>query len=55
MPCRFRARNGVKYLDDNLGAVNVHLTSEDMAELNRLASMVVGERYPPAIAKTAER
>ena len=43
------------YLDDNLGAVNVRLTVEDMAELNRLASMAVGERYPPAMAKTAER
>ena len=27
----------------------------DMAELNRLASMAVGDRYPPAMAKTAER
>ena len=26
-----------------------------MAELGRLASMVVGDRYPPALAKTAER
>ncbi len=43
------------YLDENLGAVNVRLTAQDMAELNRLASMVVGDRYPPALAKTAER
>jgi len=43
------------YLDDNLGAVNVRLTAQDMAELNQLASMAVGERYPPALAKTAER
>jgi aryl-alcohol dehydrogenase-like predicted oxidoreductase len=43
------------YLEDNLGAVNVRLTSEEMAELNQLASMAVGDRYPPAIAKTAER
>ena len=43
------------YLDDNLGAVNVHLTAEDMAELDGLASMAVGERYPPAMARTAER
>jgi aryl-alcohol dehydrogenase-like predicted oxidoreductase len=43
------------YLDDNLGALNVHLTTEDMTELNRLVSMAVGDRYPPAIAKTAER
>jgi aryl-alcohol dehydrogenase-like predicted oxidoreductase len=43
------------YLDDNLGALNVHLTTADMAELDRLASMAVGERYPPAMAKMAER
>jgi aryl-alcohol dehydrogenase-like predicted oxidoreductase len=43
------------YLDDNLGAVNVRLTAEDMAELDRLASMAIGDRYPPAMAKTAER
>ena len=43
------------YLDDNLGALNVHLTAEDMAELSGLASMAVGERYPPAMAKAAER
>jgi aryl-alcohol dehydrogenase-like predicted oxidoreductase len=43
------------YLDDNLGAVNVRLTAEDMAELNGLASMAAGDRYPPAMAKNAER
>jgi len=43
------------YLDDNLGAVNVRLTAEDMAALNGLASMAAGERYPPAMAKNAER
>jgi aryl-alcohol dehydrogenase-like predicted oxidoreductase len=43
------------YLDDNLGAVNVRLTPEDMAELNRLASMAVGDRYPPVMARAVER
>lgn len=43
------------YLDDNLGAERVALTAGDMAELDRLASMAVGDRYPPAMAKTAER
>lgn len=43
------------YLDDNLGAATLRLTAEDMAELNRLASIAVGDRYPPAMAKTAER
>jgi aryl-alcohol dehydrogenase-like predicted oxidoreductase len=44
-----------KYLDDDLGAVNVRLTADDMAVLNQLASMAVGDRYPPAMAKIAER
>jgi aryl-alcohol dehydrogenase-like predicted oxidoreductase len=43
------------YLEDNLGAASLHLTAEDMADLDRLASMAVGDRYPPAMAKTAER
>ena len=43
------------YLDDNLGAANLRLTPEDMAELKGLASMAVGERYPPAMSKIAER
>jgi aryl-alcohol dehydrogenase-like predicted oxidoreductase len=43
------------YLDDNLGTAKLTLTTEDMADLNQLASMAVGERYPPAFAKTAER
>jgi aryl-alcohol dehydrogenase-like predicted oxidoreductase len=43
------------YLDENLGAANLRLTAADMAELNGLASMAVGDRYPPAMAKIAER
>jgi aryl-alcohol dehydrogenase-like predicted oxidoreductase len=43
------------YLEDNLGAASLHLTAEDMADLDRLAAMAVGDRYPPAMAKTAER
>jgi aryl-alcohol dehydrogenase-like predicted oxidoreductase len=43
------------YLEDNLGALKIRLTREDMAELNQLASLAVGDRYPPALAKTAER
>jgi aryl-alcohol dehydrogenase-like predicted oxidoreductase len=43
------------YLDENLGAASLPLTADDMAELNRLASMVAGDRYPPSLAKTAER
>ena len=44
-----------KYLDDNLGAVNVHLAAEDLAELEGLAAMAAGDRYPPSMAKVAER
>jgi aryl-alcohol dehydrogenase-like predicted oxidoreductase len=43
------------YLDDDLGAAKVHLTQDEMTELNPLASMAVGERYSPAMAKLAER
>jgi len=43
------------YLDDNLGAATLPLTADDMADLNRLAAMAVGDRYPPALAKTSER
>src|ERR1700677_4199444 len=43
------------YLDDNLGAINVRLTAEDLSELGRLASMAVGDRYAHAMAKTVER
>lgn len=43
------------YLDENLGALNIHLTPDDMARLNQLASMAVGDRYPPALAQAVER
>jgi len=33
-----------QYLDDNLGAVEVRLNSNDLADLNPLASIVLGER-----------
>jgi aryl-alcohol dehydrogenase-like predicted oxidoreductase len=43
------------YLEDNLGALNLSLSPGDMAGLDRLASMAVGDRYPPAMAQAAER
>jgi aryl-alcohol dehydrogenase-like predicted oxidoreductase len=43
------------HLDDNLGAVDVHLTAQDLEELNTLASLTVGDRYPPAMAQAVER
>jgi aryl-alcohol dehydrogenase-like predicted oxidoreductase len=44
-----------KYLEENLGALNVRLTPEDIAELDAIAPMAAGDRYPPAIARNAER
>jgi aryl-alcohol dehydrogenase-like predicted oxidoreductase len=43
------------YLDDNLGALDVRLTPEDMAELDGLEAMATGDRYPPSMARNAER
>ena len=43
------------YLDENLGAAGVRLCAQDLTELNALAEMAVGDRYPPAFAKAAER
>jgi aryl-alcohol dehydrogenase-like predicted oxidoreductase len=43
------------YLDDNLGAIDVRLTAEDMADLEGLAALASGERYPAEMAKVAER
>ncbi len=44
-----------KYLDDNLGALNVNLDAQDMAELDTIASMTAGDRYPASLGKLAER
>ncbi|HLH39240.1 MAG TPA: aldo/keto reductase [Bryobacteraceae bacterium] len=44
-----------KYLEENLGAIDVRLTSQDLAELDRLAAMTAGDRYPPAMASAVER
>lgn len=43
------------YLDDNLGAADIQLTAQDLAELDQLASMTAGDRYPPAMARAVER
>jgi aryl-alcohol dehydrogenase-like predicted oxidoreductase len=45
----------IRYLDDNLGALDVRLSGEEMAELDQLASMTAGDRYPPAMARVVER
>jgi aryl-alcohol dehydrogenase-like predicted oxidoreductase len=43
------------YLDENLAAAGLRLTAEDLATLDAVAAMALGERYPEAMAKMAER
>jgi aryl-alcohol dehydrogenase-like predicted oxidoreductase len=47
----------VKYLDDNLGAVNVHLTPEDLEQIDAIlpAGMAAGERYPAHAMKAIDQ
>jgi len=50
-----RANLRRQYLNENLGAVEVKLDNKDLADLNPLASIVSGERYPTHAPKLAER
>jgi aryl-alcohol dehydrogenase-like predicted oxidoreductase len=43
------------YLDDNLGAAELKLCAQDLTDLNDLAEMASGDRYPEALAQAAER
>ncbi len=45
----------VRYLDDNVGAVDVRLTPDDVRELDALATQAAGERYDPAMMQLIER
>jgi aryl-alcohol dehydrogenase-like predicted oxidoreductase len=45
----------VRYLEDNVGAVDVTLTPEDLAELDTLAAKAAGERYTPEMMRMVER
>jgi aryl-alcohol dehydrogenase-like predicted oxidoreductase len=45
----------VRYLEDNAGAVNVHLEPDDMRELDALKSAVAGERYASSMMAQIER
>jgi aryl-alcohol dehydrogenase-like predicted oxidoreductase len=45
----------VRYLEENVGAVDVTLTPEDLAELDTLAERAVGERYTPEMMRMVER
>ncbi len=42
-------------LDENLGALDLVLSPEDLAELEPLAGRVAGDRYQPALMATVER
>jgi aryl-alcohol dehydrogenase-like predicted oxidoreductase len=46
-----------KYLEENLGAANVSLTSEEMTKLDAAGApgKVVGARYAPAQQATIDR
>ena len=44
-----------KYLDENLGALDVKLQPDDLAQIGALASTVKGERYAAWIAKFSEK
>jgi len=45
----------VKYLEDNAGALDVHLTSDDLRDLDGLAKQTAGERYDPSMMQLIER
>ena len=47
----------VKYLEENVGAVNIKLTSEDMKKINDtiLTKPVAGERYRPEMMQAINR
>jgi aryl-alcohol dehydrogenase-like predicted oxidoreductase len=45
----------VAYLEDNIGALNVHLTSDDLHELNTLNATVAGDRYDAGTMAMIER
>jgi aryl-alcohol dehydrogenase-like predicted oxidoreductase len=44
-------------LDENIGAVDVHLTAEDLADIDRATAQidVQGDRYPEALLKMVEK
>jgi aryl-alcohol dehydrogenase-like predicted oxidoreductase len=44
-----------KYLDENLDALQVQLSPRDLEQLNTLAALSSGDRYPPGQAHLVER
>jgi aryl-alcohol dehydrogenase-like predicted oxidoreductase len=45
----------VRYLEDNVGALGVHLIADDLRELGALGDEVAGERYDPGTMALIER
>jgi aryl-alcohol dehydrogenase-like predicted oxidoreductase len=45
----------VRYVEENIAAVNLQLTSDQLALLDSLASKTAGERYTPEMMKLVER
>ncbi len=45
----------VRYLEDNVGALEVKLDGDDLRQLGGLAERVSGERYTPPMAAMVER
>jgi aryl-alcohol dehydrogenase-like predicted oxidoreductase len=44
-----------RYLDEDLDAVDVKLSGDDLAELNLLVMLASGDRYPAQVARFVER
>jgi diketogulonate reductase-like aldo/keto reductase len=55
--CRFPGTTKRERLDENLGAPDIHLTAEDLREIDRAASQieVPGARYPEPLLKMVGR
>lgn len=45
----------VRYVEENVGAVDLKFTPEQLAQLDGLASQTAGERYTPEMMKLVER
>ncbi len=45
----------VRYLEENAGALSVHLTREQLAGLDEIHTQTAGERYTPEMMKLVEQ
>ena len=45
----------VRFLEENVGALDVHLTREQLEQLDELAAATAGERYAPEMMRLVER